>query len=738
MALAKQSGKYVKFFIYLVILVLINIAGITLFFRLDLTQNRIYSLSEVSKKVVSTLSEPLIINVFFTKNLPAPHNYTEQYLHDLLEEYAVHGNRYFRYRFYDVNPNGAGATRGRTDNQQLADTYGIRPLQIQVVEEDAVKFKKAYMGLVLIHGDIIERIPTITTTDGLEYKLTTSIQKLNNKVSALLNLKDQIRINLYLSSSLKQVAPQMGLEELEQYPVRLEKIVKKLNQKFYGKLTYAYLDPTTDESIQKQQQKYKIMRLKWPSLSDGKIPAGEGAIGLVMEYGNKLVEMPLLEAIRLPIIGTQYNLAELDSMEEMIDSGIEKLIDINENLGYLSDHGTLSTSPASPMGRQDPNAAASFSALVSKTYTLKPVGLKDGPIPESLNTLIIARPTESFSDYGLFQLDQALMRGTRLIIFLDAFKEVRQGQGSMGFGQGPTFLPLNTGLEKLLNHYGIRIKTSIVLDENAYKQPLSRQFGGGEQTLYFAPIIKNKQINPAIDFMKNIKGLIVLKISPLELNTDQIAKNGITALRLFSSSTRSWEMSERINLNPMFMRPPSSDKELSSMPLAYLMEGEFISYFAGKAIPEKPVEKDIAKDSNKPGTETASDDPQKSKSGVDLSQFDEKRVVLEKGKPSRILLIGSGEMIKDSLIDSEGRSTNSIFLMNAIDYMNDRGDVALMRGKEQRFNPLYDTGAMVKTIIKMVNIAGLPVLVVLFGLFVWLFRHRRKKQIQAIFVRHTT
>ena len=168
------------------------------------------------------------------------------------------------------------------------------------------------------------------------------------------------------------------------------------------------------------------------------------------------------------------------------------------------------------------------------------------------------------------------------------------------------------------------------------------------------------------------------------------------------------------------------------------MEGEFISYFAGKAIPEKTVEKDIAKDSNKPGTETAGDDSQQPKSGVDLSQFDEKRVVLEKGKPSRILLIGSGEMIKDNLIDSEGRSTNSIFLMNAIDYMNDRGDVALMRGKEQRFNPLYDTGAMVKTIIKMVNIAGLPVLVVLFGLFVWLFRHRRKKQIQAIFVRHTT
>jgi ABC-2 type transport system permease protein len=738
MALAIQSGKYVKFFIYLVILVLINIAGITLFFRLDLTQNRIYSLSEVSKKVVGTLSEPLIINVFFTKNLPAPHNYTEQYLHDLLEEYAVHANRHFRYHFYDVNPDGAGATRGRTDNQQLADTYGIHPLQIQVVEEDAVKFKKAYMGLVLIHGDIIERIPTITTTDGLEYKLTTSIQKLNNKVSALLNLKDQIRINLYLSSSLKQVAPQMGIKELSQYPVRLEEIVKKLNQKFYDKLAYAYLDPTVDESIQKQQQKYKIMRLNWPSLSNGEIPAGEGVIGLVMEYGEKIVEMPLLEVIRIPIIGTQYNLAELDSMEEMIDSGIERLIDINEDLGYLSDHGTLSIAGSSPMGRQDPNAATSFSNLVSQTYTLKPISLKDGPIPESLNTLVIARPTEPFSDYELFQIDQALMRGTRLTIFLDAFKEVRQGQSSMGFGQGPAFLPLNTGLEKLLNHYGIRIKRSLVLDENSYKQPLSRQFGGGEQTLYFAPIIKNKQINPSIDFMKNIKGLIVLKISPLELNADQIAKNSITALRLFSSSTRSWEMSERINLNPMFMRPPSSDQELSSMPLAYLLEGEFVSYFAGKAVPEKTVKKDDAKEPNDPNTETDSDDQKKVKAEVDLSQIDEKTVVLEKGKPSRILLVGSGEMIKDSLVDSEGQSMNSVFLMNAIDYMNDRGDVAVMRGKEQRFNPLYDTGATVKTFIKMVNIAGLPVLVVLFGLFVWLFRLRRKKQIQTMFIRHTT
>ena len=60
-----KSGKYVKFLTYFAVIVLANIAGITLFARWDLTQNRIYSISAASKKVVSTLTEPLSIKVFF-------------------------------------------------------------------------------------------------------------------------------------------------------------------------------------------------------------------------------------------------------------------------------------------------------------------------------------------------------------------------------------------------------------------------------------------------------------------------------------------------------------------------------------------------------------------------------------------------------------------------------------------------------------------------------------------------
>ena len=63
----KGSEKYIKFLVYLIIVVLVNVAGITLFFRLDLTANKMYSISEASKKVVSTLSEPLTRQSLFYK-----------------------------------------------------------------------------------------------------------------------------------------------------------------------------------------------------------------------------------------------------------------------------------------------------------------------------------------------------------------------------------------------------------------------------------------------------------------------------------------------------------------------------------------------------------------------------------------------------------------------------------------------------------------------------------------------
>ncbi|MDY6838273.1 MAG: Gldg family protein [Thermodesulfobacteriota bacterium] len=735
MGLKDRSAKYVRFFAYLAVIVLVNVAGITLFFRWDLTGNKIYSISKASQEVVSTLSEPLTINVFFTKNLPAPHNNTERYLHDLLQEYAIYGNQYFNYRFYDVSPDEGDIDEKAKVNQELARNYGIHPVQMQVIEEDEVKFQKAYMGLVLIHGDLIERIPAITSTDGLEYQVTTAIQKLNNKISALLRLREKIQVKLYLSSSLKIVAPYMRLNQLSDFPKQLEGIVEKLNNKNYGKLEFQYIDPAQDEDLEPVLKEHNIMKIKWPALSNGKIQPGEGAIGLVMEYGEKAVEIPLIHVIRIPLLGKHYELVDLNSMEEIVNESVESLIDINEDLGYLASHDTLKrfdASPADPMAQQD--ALSNFQALASRGYTIKDVDLKDGPIPESVNCLVVSRPTETFTDYELFQLDQFLMRGKNLALFLDTFKEVMPPMDrGMSFRQGPTYEPLDTGLEKLLEHYGVRIKKSYVLDENCYKQRMPERFGGGEQAIYFAPIIKNQAINHDLAFVNNIKGLIAMKISPLELDTERIKENGLTARRVFSSSDQAWEMKGRINLNPMFIRPPQSDDEKKSLPLAYVLEGEFPSYFAGKPIPEKEAKKDDSEDDSEKGKKEKEKKPADEKPDVDLSEIKDEGAFVSKGKAGKVFLIATSEILKDNMLDETGRTPNAMFVMNVLDFLNNREEIADMRSKEQLFNPLDDTAPGTKTFVKSFNIIGLPVLVVLFGLMVWFRRHSRKKRIQMMF-----
>lgn len=732
MGIGKRSGNYGRFFIYVIIVILINVAGITLFFRVDLTANKIYSISKASQEAVATLSEPLTINVFFTKNLPAPHNNTERYLRDLLQEYSAYANKYFNYRFYDVSPEEGEISEDARKNQDLARTYGIQPVRIQLIEKDEVKFQRAYMGLVIIHGDLMERIPTITSTDRLEYRLTTAIQKLNNKISALLSLKGNIEIKLFFSSSLEIIAPYMGLNQLPDLPKAIENAVEELNKKHYGKLAFMCLDPTRDPGQVSMAKKYNIMNLQWPAIPKKQIEPGSGFIGLVVEYGDKkTVSIPLISVVRLPIIGTRYELINMDDLEEIINENVESLIGINEDVGYLADHGTLLLSNAQrsdSTGQGMRDTASHFEALVSQTYSINDVNLKTGPIPEGLKCLIIAGPTEPFTDYELFQLDQFLMRGNNLALFLDAFHEVMPPTqpGMRRFDQGPMYVPLNTGLEKLLEHYGVNIKRSLVMDENCFKQRVPSRMGGGEQPLYFAPVIKNQFINKNLDVLKNLKALIVAKISPLEIHMDRIKENALVVHRLFSSSEQSWEMTGRINLNPMMIRPPHPDDQ-KSLPLAFIIEGEFPSYFSGKPIPEKEPVAEEKEKSDKESTDKGQN--------MDLSKIEGEGEILTKGKPVKILLIGSSTLLSDSLIDVQGQSTNATMIMNLLDYLNNREAIAVMRAKEHRFNPLKDTTAGVKTFVKSFNIIGLPILVVCFGFLVWILRLSRKRRIQMMFRR---
>lgn len=718
-----RSQRYVKFLVYVVAVILVNIVGITLFFRVDLTAGNKYSLSEASRQTLTTLSEPLTIKVFFTRNLPPPHNTTERYLHDLLEAYGVHADRHFNYRFHDVTSGGGEPGGDVAANQDLAREYGIHPVQVQNIESDEVKVKQAYLGLVIIHGDMTEKISPIDSTEGLEYRITAGIRKLANKISTFGSLEEPVRARLFLSSSLYQVAPFMDIDNLDGLPDTVAEIVSRMNDRLSGKLEFETVDPTSSPERLKEVEQDNLVRLQWPRIpQEGRpaIPAGEGLVGMVLTWRDNRVIRPVLEVVDIPIFGTSYSLPDSGEIETMLEEALESLVGINDDIGYLADHGTMSMDEADMMNRrrQSPEESlANFRGLVERSYTLDAVKLAEEDLAGDFECLVIARPTEPFSDYELYQIDQYLMRGHNLALFLDQFEAVYpQGQSSPY--ARPRYLPIDTGLEKLLAHYGVTVEEAVVMDESCYKQRAER-YGGGEQPIYFAPLIKNRNINNDPDFMTNIKGLVTMKVSPLALDQERLSQTGLSATTLFSSSDESWVSRERISFNPMFIRPPETGEERQSYPLACLLEGSFPSYFADRDIP--------VKEKNKNGV-----DPEEAGGGEKTAVEASGRLV-KQGEPAKIFVMGSSQMLGDHMLDSDGRFPNSVFIMNLLDTLNNRDRMAMLRSKQQAYNPVDDVSGPVKSLIKWVNIAGLPVMVILSGLLVMLLRAARKRRIRMMF-----
>lgn len=198
------------FWMYIVIAIaavaLLNIVGRSWFFRIDLTDGQVYSLSSSSKAVLNKVDDLLTAKVYFSDNLPGRYGNNRRFLQDILEEYAAYSNGNLRFEFYQPE-----------DDEKLAEEamkYGIQPVQLQVVENDKLEIKRVHMGLVFLYEDQREVIPVVQTTTGLEYEITSKIKKMVDDQKQVIGLAqfvnqegatENIRTQLSESYDVRQV-----------------------------------------------------------------------------------------------------------------------------------------------------------------------------------------------------------------------------------------------------------------------------------------------------------------------------------------------------------------------------------------------------------------------------------------------------------------------------------------------------------------------------------------------------
>ena len=185
--------------IAVVVVLIANIISRNLFFRLDFTDNKMYSLSSSSKAVLNKIDDLMTIKVYFSENLPGEYGNNRRFLQDILEEYSAYSDGKLRFEFFMPDED--------EDLSQEAQKYGIQPVQLQVVENDKLEIKRVHMGLVILYEDKRETIPIIQTTTGLEYDITTKIKKLvdiQRKSVAFASIENQNTTNEYITNALRE------------------------------------------------------------------------------------------------------------------------------------------------------------------------------------------------------------------------------------------------------------------------------------------------------------------------------------------------------------------------------------------------------------------------------------------------------------------------------------------------------------------------------------------------------
>ncbi|MCL1864795.1 MAG: Gldg family protein [Spirochaetes bacterium] len=677
-----MDSKNFQLLLNVILIVVINLAAAAFSVKIDMTSSNTYSLTKHSREIVSNLNEKLKIKVFFSKDLAGDQAIIFRYLKDILDEYNFYGNRNFSYEIIN-----------NEELESQARDYGLEMIQVREIENDQVKIRNVYMGVVIQHGDLIEKIDAVTSTTGLEFNITSRIEKMAGRIDKILKLKEPVMLTLYQSETFKKL-PIDGVKDIEKL---LQDAVAKANLYNYNKIQFRVIDPSKDK-LSGLDAQYGIVKMK----------SGDDFFGLVMESGDKFVNLDL--NVGRTIFGS-YIITGMQNIYDRINNGVGVLLSNNLKIGYLRGHGGI----PEILDRRNREGAGFFADILSDMYQLSEVDLQNEDIPSDMNLLIINGPGElgkAFSDVEKYKIDRFLMEGNSVLFFVNSFIESNMG-GSQFMGNQPLIFPVSSGLEDMMAHYGIKINKNIVLDKNCIKLEQGQDYP-------LMPLIQRSELNRKNIITKYINSVFFVKVSSLELN-ENLNDKEIESSILISTSPQSWLMEGNMNFHPMFMTPPSDKSQMKSYPIAALISGRFDSFFKDKDIPN----------------EIAASDSKNTFSKVNKIES------TITSKKSKLIVVGSSDITMNGFIDIARRVlsggnqsetfSNDILIHSMVDYLSGNTYVPEMKSKSLNYNPLIKTDDRTRFFIKIINMVLIPFFVVLTGLILWRRRITRKRSIQLDF-----
>jgi ABC-2 type transport system permease protein len=421
--------------------------------------------------------------------------------------------------------------------------------------------------------------------------------------------------------------------------------------------------------------------------------------GAIVAYGP--YELPVNLLKNNPSLSYELNLNNsIQTLEYEFARAIHSLtLDEVPRIAFIEGHGEL-------------DSMQSHSLMDElKNFFQVDRGYINGNVDALLNyqALIIARPVHPFSEADKFAIDQYIMKGGRVLFFLDP---VFPYADSLSAGT-TVALANQVGLEDLLFKYGIRINYNLVADLQCNYVPVNTAPAGQEARFtmmpwVYHPLLAGPVNHPVSRGLNYVMSQFASSLDTLPASSGQVKK---TVLLASSGSSRTRDVPLYINMEEITRQPDPALYQASNLPVGVLLEGEFESFYKNYPVPEGVFPSDWKLKSD----------------GEPASVF----VVADGDIPANEVQFVQGEFRAQPLgYDRYTQQTfgNREFIMNVVNYMTDKTGLMELRSREFKLRLLNKEVLGQKPRLlkwKLVNTI-LPLLLVLVsGLIIQLVRRRR-------------
>ena len=498
--------------------------------------------------------------------------------------------------------------------------------------------------------------------------------------NVLKRLDDVVTINAYYSKEPAQVAE------------RRRKVRDVLDEyrAFSNKLQINFIDPAGFEEGEKQELRFRgIHELQVNVIQKDKAEVANVYMSVAVAYSGK--EEVLSEV------------TDTGTLEYDLTSAILKVTTKEaKTVGFLSGHEELDIDDQNFAGLR-----AQLDKNQNGQYNVRKITIENGEeIDAAVSTLVIAGPKSVLTEREKYEIDQHIMRGGRAVFLIDSIR-------TQEFGLQAT--PLATGLNDLLEHYGVKLGNDLVLDQS--NEMTQFRMGRGvtiQPYPYFIAVLnryryRTGESSEGLSNEHIITGQLEKLVLPWASSLELLPIGGdvIQSTTLARTSNSAWTTQSPYNLDPG--APTNQFSPSGSTSTAYTvaatLSGSFKSFYAGKEIPLPEIDESDATET--PATVT------------------EDRETKTESEPTQIVVVGNSKFLE------QGRPGGQLFFLNTIDWLTLGEDLISIRSHAITDRPLREVSESEKNFVRFICVFGIPMIVIAFGLIRYFLRRRAKRLVET-------